>query len=1395
MNDKRKLIIYLAISFVLLLFFILIILSKSGILFKLNADTSKLINNTNININFKKEDKKIVIDNKNNSSLQYQLVDVDFITANNVRLIIKNRDYNINEYNKYKEKDSSRIDLINNKINSIIDESNNELNEIVNDISLSDNWISVENNEINVTEDGKDKLIFVKDSNDYYVYSSINSKEILDIEECPMSEEYIKYTLLSAEEKKEMEIVPSICEETIEETDDRRTVDGATYPSKYPENFGTDEFFNNTKIKVKNQMSTPLCVAFASISSLESYLLNKYNEPFYFSERYTANKITRPAGGDENPIGNRTDLDGGITNDEILKSIGFYGAVYEDELPWVNNKYYSLSEINKESVVNVKEILEKGGSTCSASKIEEIKEYITKYGAVRVDIYHHSTYNNYGSYYYDGSEAINHAVSVIGWDDNYPKEKFKTGNQPSRNGAFIVKNSWGAAWNRGINGYFYISYDDVNVCKNILSVQDVDFNLPDNQYFYDYGGSISNVYMSSDLLNKIYYYAIKIDRKDPNEKLAMVKYQLKSSETVNFYITNKSSFNNKTLIGTEQGHSGINTFEFETPIDFPYSSFYLIIQISDDKKLMLQNYPTSTEDRSGKMFYSKDGSTFYDMANDNYSPLLAAYSIIDNSSTNDTTKPKVNISGGGIQKTGGGEVTLMCSDNTGITGYYFGTTNPSTSSMTTTANMDKLTSSGLVKTGLAAGKYYLGCKDAAGNYDVDDITIRKFNVNELLMNVDGSEYPCDNTNYSQISTTPYYVRDGGSITLTYINNDGDKYYFENSYTKPIEADVFKGYSSSYSSSPPSISSTVSNIKINNLTYYMWYTRATYRIKVTSGDNGSITVTSNTNNDTTVTVPAGSTKYINIYHGDTLNVVATPNSGYHLDSWGGNYISGSNATVVGPEVTKELTISGTFSDQVPNYTVTFDSKGGSTVASQTIQSGGKATKPSDPTKTGYTFKHWSTTDGGTAYDFNTAITGNLTLYAVWQINTYTVTFNTHGGSAVQSQTISYGGKVIQPANPTKENYTFKHWSTSENGTAYNFNTAVTDDMTLHAVWEKNTYTVTFNTHGGSEIESQTVTHGGKATQPTPPTRTGYNFIRWSLTENGTEYSFDTAVTGNITLHAVWEKKTYTVTFNTHGGSEIESQTVTHGGKATQPTPPTRTGYNFIRWSLTENGTEYSFDTAVTGNITLHAVWEKKTYTVTFNTHGGSEIESQTVTHGGKATQPTPPTRTGYNFIRWSLTENGTAYDFNTIVTGDMTLYAVWTQNSIQIKDETNMYIRDGKFYVRPTELLYIDKNTIFTNLVSTSGVNIYDKDNNVVSDGTASIATGYKISSGETNYTIIIYGDIDLNGVVNSNDLRLEYNHITAGLNLGELSLSAADFDGDGIVGVNDLRNIYVLITH
>jgi len=126
-------------------------------------------------------------------------------------------------------------------------------------------------------------------------------------------------------------------------------------------------------------------------------------------------------------------------------------------------------------------------------------------------------------------------------------------------------------------------------------------------------------------------------------------------------------------------------------------------------------------------------------------------------------------------------------------------------------------------------------------------------------------------------------------------------------------------------------------------------------------------------------------------------------------------------------------------QKPTATVTFDSG----VASQTVEYGAKATKPADPTKTGYTFAGWY--NGETAYDFNTAVTGNLTLTAKWVINKYTVSFD----SGVAAQTVEYGAKATKPADPVKEGFVFSGWYKGE--TAYDFNTAVTGSITLTAKW--------------------------------------------------------------------------------------------------------------------------------------------------------------------------------------------------------------------------------------------------------------------------------------------------------------------------------------------------------
>ena len=161
-----------------------------------------------------------------------------------------------------------------------------------------------------------------------------------------------------------------------------------------------------------------------------------------------------------------------------------------------------------------------------------------------------------------------------------------------------------------------------------------------------------------------------------------------------------------------------------------------------------------------------------------------------------------------------------------------------------------------------------------------------------------------------------------------------------------------------------------------------------------------------------------------------------------------------------------------------------------------------------------------------------------------------------------------------------------------------------------------------------------------------------------------WDFDTGTTSeNLILYAKWDVKEYTVTFNTGGGSQVEAQTVAHGGTAAKPeSDPTCEGYTFGGWFTDEAcATAYDFGTPVTRDLTLYAKWEAEVYTVTFNTGDGSQVEAQTVVHGGTAARPKgDPTCEGYTFGGWFTDEACTAaYDFSTPVTRDLTLYAKWT----------------------------------------------------------------------------------------------------------------------------------------
>jgi uncharacterized repeat protein (TIGR02543 family) len=377
----------------------------------------------------------------------------------------------------------------------------------------------------------------------------------------------------------------------------------------------------------------------------------------------------------------------------------------------------------------------------------------------------------------------------------------------------------------------------------------------------------------------------------------------------------------------------------------------------------------------------------------------------------------------------------------------------------------------------------------------------------------------------------------------------------------------------------------------------------------------------------------------------------------IEALGGNTLKNIiyKVTNCGIEKTINLTLN------VRTYRVNFNSDGGTSVSQQTIEHGQKATSPTPPTKTGYTFAYWYLNNENTAFNFATPITDNITLKAKWDINKYTVTFNSGGGSAVGSQTVNHGSTVAKPANPTRAGYTFVRWELPV-GTEYNFSNPVTGNITLTAKWDINKYTVTFNSGGGSAVSPQTVNHGSTAAKPANPTRTGYTFVRWELPV-GTEYNFSNPVTGNITLTAKWDINKYTVTFNSNGGSAVSPQTVNHGSTATKPANPTRTGYTFVRWELPV-GTEYNFSNSVTGNITLTAKWDINKYTVTFNSNGGNTVNPVMVDYNTTVAKPSNPTRTGYTFERWELPV-GTEYSFSNPVTGNITLTAKWTPKSYTI----------------------------------------------------------------------------------------------------------------------------------
>ena len=193
-----------------------------------------------------------------------------------------------------------------------------------------------------------------------------------------------------------------------------------------------------------------------------------------------------------------------------------------------------------------------------------------------------------------------------------------------------------------------------------------------------------------------------------------------------------------------------------------------------------------------------------------------------------------------------------------------------------------------------------------------------------------------------------------------------------------------------------------------------------------------------------------------------------------------------------------------------YTVTFQSEGGSEVASQ-IRANTPADQPADPTKEGYTFIGWY--KGEEKWNFADAVATDLTLTAKWQVNQYTITFKPENGGQDIVIKQDYGTAITAPANPTKTGYTFAGWDKTIP------TTMPAGDMTITARWTVNQYTITFKPENGGQDIVIKQDYGTAITAPANPTKTGYTFAGWDKTIPTTMPAGDMTITARWTENRV------------------------------------------------------------------------------------------------------------------------------------------------------------------------------------------------------------------------------------------------------------------------------------
>jgi len=362
--------------------------------------------------------------------------------------------------------------------------------------------------------------------------------------------------------------------------------------------------------------------------------------------------------------------------------------------------------------------------------------------------------------------------------------------------------------------------------------------------------------------------------------------------------------------------------------------------------------------------------------------------------------------------------------------------------------------------------------------------------------------------------------------------------------------------------------------------------------------------------------------------------------------------------------------------------------------------------------GYRFDGWYTApNGGNKYDFNTPLTGNVTVYAHWVGNGYTVRFAGNGatGGGTPDQAFQYNiGQNLHRNGFVRDGYTFTGWKRADNQQAYgdgqwvtNLTTQPNGIVTLVAQWSANEAHIRYNPNppAGKTTGGQGTPNWDGHTGDTPTigqngwTIDGYTFAGWATSPDGSGARYAPGArwtaNGTLTLYAQWTPGQASLTYDGNGatGGKTDPQTGKTDEKINvRDNGFTRDGYTFVTWNTQAdckgNAVKPNSEWTLRGSSTLYACWAGVAQTLTY--HGNGATGGNTAAQSGKTgdeltTNANGFTRDGYTFVRWDTAKDGsgTAYGEGKNGVGRYTmkpagndLYAIWQANpaSIRYRDD-------------------------------------------------------------------------------------------------------------------------------